>query len=177
LAKLEREPARPRAPVRLDEVVLSVVREATPLDPDVAIRVTRLDEATINGDALGLQQLVLNLIDNALRASRPRAEVTVALAAGPDRATVTVSDDGSGIEPDQLERIFDRFYSRPGPSPTPAGTGLGLAIAREIARDHGGELTAHNREYSGARFELTLPLTPRSSTTVGAEPSPAAPGR
>jgi signal transduction histidine kinase len=174
LATLEREPPRARAPVRLDEVVLNVVREATPLDPDVAIRVTRLDEATVSGDALGLQQLVLNLIDNALHASPPGAEVTVALTAGPDHATVTVSDDGPGIEPDQLERIFDRFYSRPGRSSTPAGTGLGLAIAREIARDHGGELTGYNREQAGAGFELTLPLTPPSSITVVAEPSTAA---
>jgi signal transduction histidine kinase len=174
LAKLEREPHRPRAPVRLDEVVLSVVREATPLDPDVAIRVTRLDEATVSGDALGLQQLVLNLIDNALHASPPGAEITVAVAAALDHATVAVSDDGPGVEPGQLERIFDRFYTRPRGSATSAGTGLGLAIAREIARDHGGELTAHNREQRGASFKLTLPLTAPSSITVGAEPSTAA---
>jgi signal transduction histidine kinase len=177
LAKVEREPPRARTPVRLDEIVLSVISEATPLDPDVAIRVTRLDEATVSGDALGLQQLLLNLLDNALRASPPSAEVAVALAAAPDHVAVTVSDDGPGIEPDQLERIFDRFYSRPGRPATQAGTGLGLAIARAIARDHGGQLTAHNREQRGARFELTLPLTRSSSLPRGATPSTAAPAR
>lgn len=168
LAKLEREPPPAWAPVRMDELVPSVVREATSLHSDLAIRITRLDEATVSGDALHLQQLLLNLLDNAQRVSPAGTEVTVALAAGPAHTTVTVSDEGPGIEPDQLERIFDRFYSPPGPPAT--GSGLGLAIARAIASDHGGELTARNREQTGACFELTLPLTPPSNITLGAQP-------
>jgi signal transduction histidine kinase len=66
-----------------------------------------------------------------------------------------VADEGPGIEPERIERIFDRFYSA-----SSDGTGLGLAIGREIARAHGGELTAHN-EARGAVFCLTLPASPK----------------
>ncbi|MHB8659565.1 MAG: sensor histidine kinase [Solirubrobacteraceae bacterium] len=158
LVKLDREPERARAHVTLDEVVLSAVREATPLRCDVAIRVVRLDEATIDGDPLGLEQLLLNLLDNALAASPAGAEVEIALAAADQRATITVIDGGPGIPIQDLNRIFDRFYSRKIGSEPRASAGLGLAIARAIAEDHGGELIAGNRPNGGAVFTLTLPL-------------------
>jgi signal transduction histidine kinase len=123
----------------------------------VPIRVRRLDDAVVTGDALRLQQLVLNLLDNALRVSPEDGQIDVALGTDGAGATLTVSDRGPGIPPERLDRIFDRFYSAPGGSTSTAGTGLGLAIAREIARAHGGELTAHNRPGGGATLRLALP--------------------
>jgi signal transduction histidine kinase len=151
--------------VRLDEVVLSVVREAEPLDPAVAIHVERLDDATVSGDALALQQLLLNLLDNAMRVSPPGGRVVVARSEAASRATVTVSDEGPGIEPDRLERIFDRLYSRAGG----AGAGLGLAIARAIASDHDGHLNARNRAGGGATFGLSLPSVSSGRKSVDEE--------
>ena len=136
--------------------MLGVVREAKQLRPEVSIEVTRLDEATTNGDALRLQQLLLNVLDNALRVSPPSGTVTLQLTAQTQQATITVTDQGPGIEPDQLTRIFDRLYSRRRREGEHAGSGLGLAIARAIAQDHGGELSARNNIDRGATFTLTL---------------------
>ncbi len=99
LATVEREPARVRATVRLDELLVAVVREATELRTEVAIRIKQLDEVTVNGDALALQQLVLNLIDNALRVSPPHAAVMITLQTQDSNARLSVSDHGPGIEP------------------------------------------------------------------------------
>jgi two-component system, OmpR family, sensor kinase len=154
LATLEHEPIRARAPVRLDDVVLGVVREAAGLRSDVAIRIAKLDEATAHGDSLALQQLLLNLVDNALSASPTGGKVRVALAAGDDHATITVTDSGPGIPPSELTRIFDRFYSKRTGAGRGTGAGLGLAIARAIATEHDGRLVARNepagRPASGA---------------------------
>ncbi len=161
LARLEREPPAAHAPVALDDLVLAVVREAGQLRPDVSIHVTRLDEATIEGDELRLQQLLLNLLDNALRVSPAGGSVTVDLTAHTGTATIAISDEGPGIEPEELARIFDRLYSRRQLHDERAGSGLGLAIARAIAHDHGGELTARNDRHRGAILTVTLPLRRR----------------
>lgn len=165
LARIEQEPPSARAQVQLDDLVLGVVREATQLRPEIRIQVTRLDEATINGDALRLQQLLLNVLDNALRVSPPGGTVTIELTAEAQEATITLSDEGPGIEPDQLTSIFDRLYSRPRRVGEQVGSGLGLAIARAIARDHGGELSARNNPDRGATFTLTLALRPDPRAT------------
>jgi two-component system OmpR family sensor kinase len=165
LARLDREPPTRRVPVRLDQVALEVVREAQPLRPEVAIRIERLDEAEVHGDELRLQQLLLNLLDNALRVSPSGSAVSVAVERGDASASVRVSDSGPGVPPDLGERIFDRFYSRvPSEGRPTGGVGLGLAIARKIAEDHGGSLSASRAEGSGAVFTATLPLPPPHRT-------------
>jgi two-component system OmpR family sensor kinase len=156
LAQLDRVPVEPRIPTQLDQAVVDAVRAAQPLRPGVPIRVARLDEARLAGDELALRRLLVNLLANALRVSPATAEVAVELAVGEDTATVIVSDRGPGIPPQELERIFERFYSA---APTRSdGSGLGLAIAREIARRHGGDVRAANRAGGGAVFRLDLPL-------------------
>jgi signal transduction histidine kinase len=158
LARVEREPPTALAPLRLDDLVLGVVREATQLRPEVKIEITRLDEATTTGDALRLQQLLLNVLDNALRVSPPGGIVTVELTADRHQETITVSDEGPGIEPGQLNRVFDRLYTQRPDERQPTGSGLGLAIARAIAESHGANLTARNNTGPGVTFMLTLPI-------------------
>jgi two-component system OmpR family sensor kinase len=157
LTELDRAPPVARLPVALDALLLAVTAEAGPLRRDVAIRVRQLDDAVVTGDEVRLQALLLNLIDNALRVSPPGGEVTVSLAAA-GVAVAEVADVGPGIPPEALERIFDRFYRAPARDGTRGGTGLGLAIAREIARAHGGDLTAANGPGGGAVLRLVLPL-------------------
>jgi signal transduction histidine kinase len=159
LARADRRAPRPVEPVKLDDVVLGVVREASQLRPEVPIEIVRLDEATVEGEPFGLQQLLLNVLDNALRVSPAGASVEVELAAAGTQVEVSVRDQGPGIAPDELGRIFERLYSH-------EGSGLGLAIAAAIARDHGGELRAGNDPERGATFTLTLPL--RSPAPVSA---------
>ena len=169
LATIEHEPPPAHAPVRLDEIVVGVVREASQLRPDAAIEISQLDEATVKGDEHRLQQLLLNVLDNALRVTPAQGTVTVQLRhLGPD-ATITISDQGPGIKPDQLARVFDRLYTRlPGAGQQRTGTGLGLSIARAIARSHGGDLSARNNPSRGATFTLTLPIMAPDCQALGA---------
>jgi two-component system sensor histidine kinase ChvG len=110
-----------------------------------------------------LGQIFRNLIDNARSFSPPGDEVLVALARVRDTVVVAVSDNGPGIPPENLETIFQRFYtSRPKGQAFGGNSGLGLSIARQIAEAHGGSLIARNRVMDdgrvvGAMFLLTLP--------------------
>jgi signal transduction histidine kinase len=128
LARIEQEPGHVRVPVRLDELVLGVVREASQLRPEVALGIRRLDEATVNGDALRLQQLLLNLIDNALRVSPPHGMVTIDVTAGDGQATIRVSDQGPGIE---RARDSGSRSRKPSPMTTTASSAPGTTPAAE----------------------------------------------
>ncbi len=103
--------------------------------------------------------MLTNLLDNAERHAASRVWMTVA-ADGPE-AVLEVRDDGSGIAPEDRERIFWRFQRLPeGRARDAGGTGLGLTISRDIARAHGGTLVAADSD-RGARFVLRVPLDPR----------------
>ena len=117
----------------------------------------------VAADAERIQQVLANLLDNALRHTPAGGEVTVSIHDGRDEAvTITITDNGDGIEADQLDDIFERFY-RADPARavhTGGGSGLGLTIARAIAEDHGGSLTAASRGAgTGSTFTLTLPTS------------------
>jgi two-component system sensor histidine kinase ChvG len=109
-----------------------------------------------------LSQVVRNLIDNARSFSPPEGEVRVTLRLTREEAILTVDDDGPGIPPDNLETVFERFYtSRPKGAAFGGNSGLGLAIARQIVTAHGGRIWAENRReadrVAGARFSVALP--------------------
>jgi two-component system sensor histidine kinase HupT/HoxJ len=111
----------------------------------------------VTGSAAQLQQVFMNLVQNALDAcaARPDAGVEVAARAAGAEAVVEVRDQGTGIDPAHLPRIFDPFFTT---KPPGKGTGLGLAISYGIVQRHGGALTAANRPGGGAVFTVTLPL-------------------
>lgn len=107
----------------------------------------------VSADRDQMLSLLTNLLFNAVDATPAGGCVTVQAAAAPDGApAVTVSDSGAGIDPDAMGKLFTPFATS-----KPTGTGLGLTVARRIARDHGGALTAANRPGGGAAFTLTLP--------------------
>lgn len=115
----------------------------------------------VAADAERIHQILANLLDNALRHTPGGGVVTVSIHDGRDKVvTIAITDNGDGIEPDQLDDIFRRFY-RADPARAVhngGGSGLGLTIARAIAEDHRGSLTVASRGAgTGSRFTLTLP--------------------
>ena len=116
----------------------------------------------VSGREGSLGQVFRNLIDNARSFSPPGGEVVVALQRAAGRVIATVSDSGPGIPQENLETIFERFYtSRPKGAAFGGNSGLGLSIARQIVEAHNGTLKAQNRvvdgKVVGAIFLLFLP--------------------
>lgn len=114
----------------------------------------------VRGDSIRLQQVMANLLENALRHTPAMGSVTVSVTAASPWVTCAVSDDGEGIEHEELPLVFERFH-RGDPSRARtdgSGSGLGLTIARAIVSDHGGILTAHSQgRGQGATFTVDLP--------------------
>ncbi len=113
--------------------------------------------AVVAGDPARLRQLVMILVDNAIRHSPANGRVGVAVRANGNGASLVVEDDGPGIRPEDMPHVFERFYRAPG-APG-GGTGLGLAIAKWIVDRHGGRIEVANRAEGGARFVVDLPAT------------------
>ncbi|MDR7279239.1 sensor histidine kinase [Catenuloplanes atrovinosus] len=109
-------------------------------------------------DPVRLRQIVGNLVSNAMRHTPAGGTVTVRLETRPGRLVIAVADTGPGISPTDLPRVFDRFWRADGSrSRTTGGTGLGLPIARQLARAHGGDITATSTPGHGATFTVILP--------------------
>jgi signal transduction histidine kinase len=152
LASSGPDPARMRE-LRLDALAREVVDGLALVAHDRKIELEcRTQAAPVLGNADQLREALFNLLDNALRHTPEGGRVEVAVRISPREAVLVVEDSGPGLRPDQLERVFERFYSE---QPGGRGSGLGLAIARAIAEAHGGTLTASSPR--GARFELRLP--------------------
>jgi PAS domain S-box-containing protein len=122
----------------------------------------------VSGDELLLKQVFVNLLQNAIEASRPGSRITIAIShqtANGGRWVVSVADQGCGIPPDAQGRIFHPFYTT-----KDAGTGLGLALARKIVVSHGGSLILQSSTPQGSTFLVTLPActAPVVAPAVGA---------
>ncbi|HKF24350.1 MAG TPA: ATP-binding protein [Candidatus Acidoferrum sp.] len=144
-------------PVSLGPLIERAVSEIEELFPQVRF-VTEGEFAEVAGDDGLLRQVLLNLVRNAAEAAATAAEPSVSVVGqvlGPNREQrVTVRDNGAGIAPEALPKLFLPFFT------TKAnGTGLGLAIVQKILLQHGGQIEARNRFAGGAEFILTLPAT------------------
>jgi two-component system phosphate regulon sensor histidine kinase PhoR len=115
----------------------------------------------LSGDAEGLERLVVNLLDNAVKYNRPGGEVVVRLGQQDGAALLEVEDTGIGIPSEALPRIFERFYRvDKGRAREEGGTGLGLAIVKHVAQAHGGQIDVVSRVGEGSTFRVRLPLPP-----------------
>jgi len=132
----------------------------------------------VSGNTVNLQQVLMNLVMNAehaIRGHRGRGHLWLRLAVGEGLAHISVDDDGPGIPPELLSRIFDPFYTT---KPEGEGTGLGLSVSAGIVADHQGRIAAAERPEGGARFTVELPLhegAPRPQPEEPAGPAPPAP--
>jgi signal transduction histidine kinase len=115
-------------------------------------------EVEVDSDRIG--EVLANLLDNALRHTPPGGAVTLAATGDGDKALITVSDTGEGLEPEELEQVFERFYRTDSArSRERGGSGIGLTISRAIAEAHGGALSAASEGSGrGSTFTLALPL-------------------
>ena len=145
------------APLSLRPLIESVCRQAQAAHRDRSFRSVGLTNATVKGDEDALVQLLWVLVDNAVKFTKPGGLIELGLQQHDSSAVLTVADDGIGIPPADLERIFERFYQVDG-ARSSKGAGLGLSIARWIADQHHGTITARNNDGPGATFTVTLPL-------------------
>jgi two-component system, OmpR family, sensor histidine kinase KdpD len=112
-------------------------------------------------DYVQMDQVFTNLIENATRYTPPGSLIEISAKIVGNEILISVADHGSGIPPDDLERIFDKFYrvlGTPRKGTSAMGSGLGLAVCRGLVEAHGGRIWAENRKEGGAIFRLTLPL-------------------
>jgi signal transduction histidine kinase len=113
------------------------------------------DSAPIEGRAGDINHVFLNLLDNAIRAIGQNGRIRVTAAAENGFYMTRIADSGGGVDPSASERIFEPFFTTRKPG---EGTGLGLAIARQIVRQHGGEISVSRSELGGALFTVQLPM-------------------
>lgn len=109
-----------------------------------------------HGDRQKLQRVVANLLDNALKYTRPGGRLTITAQGEESGVELSFADNGIGITEQELPHIFERFY-RCDQSRSQSGAGLGLSLARALCRAHGGDLTANSRAGEGSTFTVTLP--------------------
>jgi two-component system sensor histidine kinase KdpD len=157
---------------RLEAGVLTMHTELSDLQDVIGAALaylgSRLQERTVQVDVapgmpltpldfVPIVHVLVNLLDNALKYSPPGQPIEISARASGQEALIEVADRGPGIPPEDIERIFDRFYrvQRPG---IVSGTGLGLSICHGIVEAHGGNIRAQNRPGGGVSFIIALPL-------------------
>jgi signal transduction histidine kinase len=160
--------------VDLDTLLLEIYRQARTLAAGrVEVTLGEEDQACVVGDPDRLRQLLLNLVDNAIKYTPRGGRVTLGLYREDARAVVRVSDTGAGIPESELPHVFERFYrvdKARARSGGPGGAGLGLSIARWIAQAHGGELSVASEVGAGSTFSLSLPIAPPVAESPAAQP-------
>jgi two-component system sensor histidine kinase KdpD len=154
------------------EAGVQIKKEWHPLEEVVGAALARLDrplrhhrvEAVLPKDLplvplddVLIEQVFINLLENAAKYTPPGTLIEIGAMAGDGQVTVEVADRGPGLLPGDLERVFEKFY-RGTPSGDARGAGLGLAICRAIVEAHGGRIWAENRVGGGALFRFTLPI-------------------
>jgi two-component system sensor histidine kinase BaeS len=155
-----------RAPTDLIGLLQGVVERFQPQASGRGVQLV-LELATthlplLNLDAIRIEQILTNLLSNGLRYTPQGSTIWIGVEGKGPEAAVTVRDSGPGIPEESLPFVFERFYRvDKARARAEGGSGLGLAIARQLARAHGGELTAANHPEGGAVFMLRLPVARR----------------
>ena len=162
LSSLESGKAPAPQPVSLRQSIESAIRTVEPVarTRGVHLACEEFDDVHVLGHEIRLEQVFVNLLDNAVKFSRPAAEVRVGVSRGPMYALVKVTDTGRGIPSRDLPRIFERFYRvDKARSRATGGTGLGLAIVKHAVEQMGGSVSVESSLGHGSVFTVALPPT------------------
>jgi len=156
LARLDAAVPLDRAPVDVVALAGEVVEDARVVSADRTITLTGARTAVVDGDGPRIQQVVRNLVGNAVQHTRPGTPVTVTVTTGDGEVGVEVRDEGDGIAAEHLPHVFERFYrADPGRG---GSSGLGLAIVEAIMTAHGGTATVTSTPGHGTAVRVTFPV-------------------
>src|SRR6185295_11636785 len=129
------------------------------------------DVIFVNADPLRLEQVIWNLLNNAVKFTPAGGEVTIRLGSDGGRATLVVEDTGPGVEPEFLPHVFEMFRQADATSSRPhGGMGIGLALVKQLIELHGGSVAADSTLGQGARFTIELPATDEKEDSPGFSP-------
>jgi signal transduction histidine kinase len=156
-----------RQPVRLPRLVKEVVEEIRKMSPRHRFVVDFSSEPPlVEADPTRLGQVLRNLLENAVKYSPQGGLIVVRGETHSHQILISVADQGVGIAPEHLNRLFEKFFRvKSGASQATIGSGLGLPIARSIVQAHGGKIWAESRPGQGSTFYLTLPVTSPATAT------------
>jgi two-component system OmpR family sensor kinase len=158
LARLDQTRPVEREPVDLAVLAADACTDAVALGGrHRPVTLASPDPVVVTGDPLLLRQAIGNLVANAVEHTPPGTALDVGVACENGDGVVVVRDHGTGLSPEALEHVFDRFWREDG-ARSGEGTGLGLAIVAAVAEEHGGTVTAANADDGGAVFTLRLPI-------------------
>lgn len=143
----------------LDDVISEALRHTDRRRNEHDIRVKSADSfVLVKIDARLIMQVIINLVDNAVKYTPPGSTIVIETKVGDGLAAVTVSDNGSGISNESKEHIFDMFYTANNKAAdSRRSLGLGLALCKSIIGAHGGTITVSDNQPHGAVFQFTLP--------------------
>ncbi len=159
LARADAGSTLKRGPIDLDPIILDAFREAHHLAQGQTLLLEPFEPCRVEGNEDKLKQLLIILLDNALKYTPADGQITIGLQRVSVDAIVIVRDTGIGISAEDLPHVFERLYrADPGRSRDPGGTGLGLSIARWIVEQHEGTITLESQPDRGTAVRVRLPL-------------------
>jgi len=163
LARLDEGRPIEHEQVELVGLAADAARMAQTVAPQWPITLQADSPIEIVGDAQRMRQVLDNLLSNVRSHTLPGTTAVINLATDQAEAVITVTDNGPGLDNDQLVRVFERFYrADPSRSRLSGGAGLGLSIVASIVRAHGGTVSAASQSQGGAQFTVRIPLSPDS---------------
>jgi signal transduction histidine kinase len=144
--------------IRLDAMLKDIALRACSRNENLDIKLSmKSNNCQVQADPTRLAQVFDNILSNAIKYA-PNSPVIITLDRKDHMAAVIISDQGPGIDPQHVEKLFQRFYRAPESSTIVRGTGLGLYICRKIIQAHNGEITAESILGQGTSFSILLPL-------------------
>jgi len=146
-----------RAEVNINDLVAICTENASHMFPDYLISYSSEANVRVMGNAERLEQVLMNLINNAVKYSPLNKEIKIRVISVADQIRISVEDKGIGMDAGQQEKIFDRFYRVDDKNHMVGGLGMGLYISKEIVKDHEGTLGVESIEGEGSTFYVLLP--------------------
>lgn len=147
-----------KSSVALEELIDSVLKKFRKRYPNQAVRLDIPDEfIVIPMDALLIEQVLVNILDNAVEHAKGMTELSLSVSVSGNKAAFEIADNGCGIDPERLKTIFTG-YGGSSPTDTKVNSGIGLSVCSTIIKTHGGEISAENRKEGGAVFRIILDI-------------------